>query len=156
MYVHIMAIKEQSKTWQKEALCWMPSYKETTFIEWFRNQVCQYLGPRVWVAEPNKKKMMSGGYHRHCLTRWSLVSYMSNLLVRWRQYLGPRFWVVRLVGPNDPVTRWWWSGVTTGTAWGKQMVSWAPSPLNHLVYKKLVAQWNLNFCTETYTIWTIT
>ena len=29
-------------------------------------------------------------------------------------------------GANDPMTSWWWFEVTTGSALGQQMVSWAP------------------------------
>ena len=77
---------------------------------------------RKWPGD----KMVKGD-HGHWWTRWSLVSYMSNLLVWWRQYLGARFWVGSVAVPNEPVTRWWWSGATTGSASGQQMVSWAPS-----------------------------
>ena len=34
--------------------------------------------------------------------------------------------ILGLVGANDPMTSWWWFEVTTGSALGQQMVSWAP------------------------------
>ena len=49
----------------------------------------------------------------------SCMSYLVGRCISGRLILG-------LVGANDPMTSWWWFEVTTGSALGQQMVSWAP------------------------------